>query len=178
MDGLRITHRAGFTLIEMLVVVVAIGILAGFALDRLFPLIGRAERVAFLRIQAQLQNQLTLATAERMARGESASIPGLTGSNPMQLLLKPPENYLGEFTGQPADAPSGHWYFDTSIASLVYLVGGHTRFDGLEGPQDRALFQVRLAFTDMNGNGSYEPSRDRFDGIWLAPVYPYSWPDA
>ena len=169
--------RAGFTLIELLVVVVAIGILAGFALDRLYPLIGRAERVAFMRIQAQLQNQLTLVTAERMARGESATIPALAGTNPMQYLLKPPENYLGQFYGGPADAPSGHWYYDTLTANLVYLVGGHTRFDGLDGPHDRVLFRVRLAFTDRNGNGSYESSRDRFDGIWLAPVYAYSWPD-
>ena len=169
---------AGFTLIEMLVVVVAIGILAGFALDRLYPLIGRAERVAFMRLQAQLQNQLTLVTAERMARGESATIPALAGTNPMQYLLKPPENYLGAFDdGQPAGAPSGHWYFDTLTGTLVYLVGGHTRFDGLDGPEDRVLFRVRLAFTDQNGNGRYEPSRDRFDGIWLAPVYAYSWPD-
>ena len=171
------TARGGFTLIEMLVVVVAIGILAGFALDRLLPLIGRAERVAFMRIQAQLQNQLTLVTAERMVRGESATIPALAGTNPMQHLLKPPENYLGEFAGMPDEPPSGHWYFDTLTATLVYLVGSHTRFDGLDGPDDRALLQVRLAFTDMNDNGSYEASRDRFDGIWLAPVYAYQWPD-
>ena len=55
--------RAGFTLIELLVVVVAIGILAGFALDRLYPLIGRAERVAFMRIQAQLLSALLLIVA-------------------------------------------------------------------------------------------------------------------
>ena len=168
---------AGFTLIEMLVVVVAIGILAGVALDRLYPLIGRAERVAFLRMQAQLQNQLTLLTAERMVRGESATIPALADSNPMDFLLKAPENYLGAFAGVPAGAPAGHWYFDTVTATLVYLVGSHTRFDGLDGPDDRVLFRVRLAFADVNGNGIYDPSGDRFDGIWLAPVYAYSWPD-
>ena len=176
MDAGRLA-RAGFTLIEMLVVVVAIGILAGVALDRLYPLIGRAERVAFLRMQAQLQNQLTLVTAEQMVRGNSAAIPALADSNPMDFLLKAPENYLGAFAGAPPDAPSGHWYFDTATASLVYLVGGHTRFDGLDGPDDRVLFRVRLAFKDANGNGIYDPSADRFDGIWLAPVYAYSWPD-
>jgi prepilin-type N-terminal cleavage/methylation domain-containing protein len=169
--------RGGFTLVEMLVVIVAIGILAGFALDRLYPLIGRAERVAFMRIQSQLQNQLTLVTAERMVRGESATIPGLAGSNPMGFLLKPPENYLGEVEGAPSEPVSGHWYFDTSTGTLVYQVGGHTRFDGLDGPDDQALFQVRLAFKDNDGNGRFEAARDRFDGIWLAPVYAYSWPD-
>ncbi len=177
MSSLRPGTSAGFTLIEMLVVVVAIGILAGFALDRLYPLIGRAERVAFMRIQAQLQNQLTLVTAERMVRGESATIPQLAGANPMALLLKPPENYLGEFEGEPGGAPDGHWYFNMITGTLVYLVGGHTRFDGLDGPADKVLFRVRLAFTDRNDNGRYEASRDRFDGIWLAPVYAYRWPD-
>jgi general secretion pathway protein G len=177
MASARDRARGGFTLIEMLVVIVCIGILAGFALDRLLPLIGRAERVAFMRIQSQLQNQLTLVTAERMVRGESATIPALAGSNPMDFLLKPPENYLGAFEGMPNDSPSGHWYFDTSTGTLVYQVGSHTRFDGLDGPADQALFQVRLAFTDENGDGVYQASRDRFDGIWLAPVYAYSWPD-
>ena len=177
MSARRLCLSAGFTLIEMLVVVVAIGILAGFALDRLYPLIGRAERVAFMRIQGQLKNALTLATAERIARGESATVPAMAGSNPMSYLLKPPENYLGEFTGEPPDETSGHWYFNTEDGTLIYRVRSHTRFDGLEGPADRVLFQVRLAFADRNHNGRYDPSHDRFDGVLIASLYPYQWPD-
>lgn len=162
----------------MVVVVVAIGILAGVALERVLPLIGQAERVAFMRVQGQLQNALMLETAQRLVRGESRRVPQMAGSNPMDYVLQPPANYLGSYA-EPAHAqmPAGHWYFDEGRERLVYRVGSHANFATDGGPVDRAEFQVRLAFRDQNGNGSFDPSADTFDGIWLKPTYPYHWPE-
>ena len=99
MSPIRRDPARGFSLLEMVVVVVCIGILAGLALERLLPLIGKAERVAFIRVQGQLQNAVMLETAQRLTRGESHRVPQMVGSNPMDYVLQPPANYLGSFEG-------------------------------------------------------------------------------
>ena len=60
---LPIARGAGFSLIELAVVVVIVGVLIGVVLDRLLPLIGRAERAAFLQTQADLQSALLVEAA-------------------------------------------------------------------------------------------------------------------
>jgi general secretion pathway protein G len=172
----RPAFARGFTLLEMVAVVVAIGILAGVALERLLPLIGRAERVAFLRVQGQLQSALMLETARRLSRGEGATIPRLSGSNPMEYLLKPPENYLGSHPNPVhREMQPGRWYFDAGRGRLVYRVGRQARFESDEGPADRVEFRVALGFRDRNDNGIYDAGADVFDGIWMQPVYAFQW---
>jgi prepilin-type N-terminal cleavage/methylation domain-containing protein len=168
----------GFTLIEFVVVVVAIGILTGVALDRLLPLIGHAERAAFVQVQAHLQSALLLETAERITRGESATLIELDGSNPMALLLQAPANYLGALDRpQPDELPGRKWYYDEHQRRLVYRVGNYGRFKALAGPSNRVEFLVRFVYRDRNGNGTYEAGRDTFDGMRLEPVHAYKWPE-
>src|SRR6185295_11642372 len=95
--GARLTNDmrrpSGFSLVELLVVVIAIGILAGALLDRVLPLIGRAQRAAFVQVKADLQTALLLEAAERITRGEGPSLQNLADGNPMTLLLAAPANY-------------------------------------------------------------------------------------
>jgi hypothetical protein len=159
-------------------VVVAIAILMGFALNRLLPLVGRAQRAAFLDVQRDLQSALLLAAAERITSGAAATIPELAASNPMSLLLQPPANYAGELAaGPPSDLPGATWYFDAQSGSLAYRVGRYTRFAARSGPADRIELRVAFAYEDRNGNGQFDAAGDRFDGLRLAPLHPYDWPD-
>lgn len=169
----------GFTLVEFLVVVVAIGILAGVALDRLLPLIGRAQRASFMQTRADLQSALLLEAADRITRGETQSLAELATANPMTLLLSAPANYLGAIVPSDDDAelPRASWYFDEHARRLVYRVGRYTRFDGLDGPADRIELAVSLVYTDRDGDGAFDAARDRFEGLKLDSVSPYSWPD-
>ena len=168
----------GFTLLELVVVVVAIAILAGFALDRLPPLVGRAQRVAFMQVQSELQTALLLAAADRITRGESQTLPELAGANPMTLLLKPPGNYLGEIGRGEAESAPGHtWFYVTESGQLVYRVGRHTRFEPLEGPKDRVELRVSFLFGDGDGDGIFSNGRDDFHGLRLDSVHSYRWPD-
>jgi prepilin-type N-terminal cleavage/methylation domain-containing protein len=168
----------GFSLTELLVVVVAIGILAGALLDRVLPLIGRAQRAAFMHVKADLQTALLLEAAERITRGDAATLPALADVNPITLLLAPPENYLGSFA-LPADdeMPAASWYFDEHSRRLVYRVGRYTRFDGQGGPPRRVELTTEFVFEDRNGSGSYEPAADEFEGLRLTPVHAFAWPD-
>ena len=171
-------YSRGFSLLELVVVVIAVAILLGVALDRLLPLVGRAQRAAFLDVQRELQSSLLLAAAERITSGEAATIPELAAGNPMSLLLQPPANYLGELPPPvPADVPHASWYFDEQSGRLVYRVGPYTRFAAREGPADRIELRVAFAYQDRNGNGVFDAAGDRFDGLKLAPVHTYDWPD-
>jgi prepilin-type N-terminal cleavage/methylation domain-containing protein len=168
----------GFSLLELVVVVIAVALLIGVALDRLLPIIGRAQRAAFLDVQRTLQSSLLLAAAERITSGEAATIPELAAANPMSLLLQPPANYLGELppSGQAA-VPRGSWYFDEQSGRLVYRVGRYARFAARQGPADRIELRVAFAYQDRNGNGVFDAAGDRFDGLRLEPLHAYDWPD-
>lgn len=158
--------------------VIAVAILLGVALDRLLPLVGRAQRAAFLDVQRNLQSALLLAAAERITSGEAATIPELAAANPMSLLLQPPANYLGALAApESADVPRASWYFDEHSGRLVYRLGRYTRFAGRDGSADRIELQVAFAYQDRDGNGTFDATGDRFDGLKLEPVHAYDWPD-
>lgn len=168
----------GFTLIELMVVVIAVGIMAGFALDRLLPLVGRAERVAFLQVEGQLKSALLLEAANRITRGESATLPELAAENPMNLLLQPPSNYIGALSGpNPDEIPGRSWYYDKHDGRLAYRVGRFTRFKALNGPDNVIEFRIAFVYRDRNGDGKFEASRDEFGGLRLEPLHRFDWPD-
>jgi prepilin-type N-terminal cleavage/methylation domain-containing protein len=174
----RASAARGFGLLELVVVVAAVAVLMGVALDRFLPLVGRAQRVAFLQVRGNLQSALLIAAAERITRGEPDRIAELAEANPMALLLTPPRNYLGSLgTREPGSLPGASWYYDEHESVLVYRVGKHTRFNALDGPADRVAFKVIFAYDDRDGDGAFDASRDHFAGLKLDSVDAYDWPD-
>lgn len=168
----------GFSLLELVVVVIAVAILIGVALDRLLPLIGRAQRAAFLQVRSELQSALLLEAAERITRGESATLPELAAANPMALLLTPPANYVGALAeARPEDVPPASWYFDDAAKTLAYRVGTHTRFAAKGGPDRLIELRVAFVFDDRDADGMFDAVRDDFGGLELEPVHAYDWPD-
>ena len=161
----------GLTLIETLVVVIAVGIMAGLALQRLLPLIGKAEVVSFMSVRNQLDSALLMETAKRIAAGRSATVTELQGSNPMQLLLRPPDNYIGEVKFPDHDQmPKRSWYFDKVADLLFYRIGDRER---LKSDTNRIAFQVRLSYRDANADGKYGAAADEFRGVMLHPLDGY-----
>lgn len=165
----------GFTLIEFVVVVIVIGVVAGFALDRLLPLIGRAERIAFVQVRAQLQSALLLEAAERITRGEARMLAGLADGNPMTLLLEPPANYRGAYAASGGDLERASWYFDSGRGRLVYRVGKHAEFETLDGLPGVVELFVQFAYDDRDEDGDYDAGRDTFEGLRLAEATVYRW---
>jgi prepilin-type N-terminal cleavage/methylation domain-containing protein len=168
----------GFSLLELVVVVCAVAILVGLALDRLLPLVGRAQRAAFLQVRSDLNSALLLEAAERITRGEAATLPALAATNPMTLLLTPPANYVGSLEWpDEAEIPRASWYYDERLGRLVYRVGRFTRFAAGSGPAELIELEVEFVYQDRDGDGVFAAAGDRFDGLRLKPVHAFDWPD-
>jgi len=165
-------------LLELVVVMAAVAILTGVALDRLLPLVGRAQRAAFQRVQGDLQTALLLEAADRITRGEAHTLVELADTNPMALLLKPPANYVGSIPwADVEEIPRASWYFDEHHGRLGYRVGRHTRFEATSEPRDLIEFAVAFVYQDRDADGVYDAAGDRFDGLRLTSVHAYQWPD-
>jgi prepilin-type N-terminal cleavage/methylation domain-containing protein len=179
-SGLRSSarHARGFSLLELIVVVCAVAILAGVALERILPLVGRAQRAAFLQVRSDLSSALLLEAADRITRGEAVTLSGLAATNPMTLLLEPPANYVGSLEW-PAEAeiPRASWYYDERLGRLGYRVGRHTRFAAGDGPAELIELEVAFVYQDRDADGVFDAAGDRFEGLRLVPVHAYDWPD-
>ncbi len=166
----------GFSLLELVIVIVIISILMVFAISRLLALQVDAERVAMETVVGTLRSALGIKVAEHIVHQDIEGLAALEGSNPMDRLAETPANYLGAFEApDPKTLEDGHWYFDTRERVLVYLVRNKGFFAGGQSDPPRARFQVRLVYNDRNGDGRYQAGIDTIEGVRLAPVEPYTW---
>ena len=168
--------NAGFSLLELVIVIVIISVLLVMAISRLLALQVDAERVTMESVAGILRSALGMKVADSIVNMKVADLPALEGSNPMDLLAETPKNYLGEKEGvDPAKLDDGSWYFDKQDKVLVYLVRHKGFFTGELSNPPRARFALRLVYSDKNGNGVFNPGVDAIEGMRLSPVEPYSW---
>ena len=166
----------GFSLLELLIVVVITSVLMVVAIDRLLKLRYEAERVMVQSVVAALRSALYVEFSASTARGEKNRLDSLRGSNPMLRLSEKPDGYAGEFYGpDPAVFEPGTWYFDTRDRALVYVLRFPEQFvSPLSGPP-RVRFRIEPDFDDIDHNGRYDPGRDPLLGLKLVPLEPFSW---
>lgn len=168
--------QRGFSLLELTIVVGIIAALFAVALDRLLALRAEAERVSVLQMEGVLESALGIQLASYIARGDFAGVAKLQGTNPMDLLMQPPANYLGALQHpDPARIDGGLWYFDTATHTLVYRVHSADYFHDDLGPPARAEYQIQILFKDAHGDGRYQPGSDALYGIRLVNLAPYQW---
>ena len=170
----------GFSLLELLIVIVIASVLMLVAVDRLLRLRFEAERVTVESMLTGLKSALYIEFAGAAVRGRpDAAALEATGSNPMKLLAERPDTYAGEYAdADPGSVAPGSWYFDTRQGHLVYVVRFPEQFSSaLAGPA-RARWRVEPDFDDRDGNGRFDLGRDSARGLRLVAVEPYTWKDA
>lgn len=166
----------GFSLLELVVVIVLISFLVTLAISRLLAAQVDAERVTMETVAGTLRSAIGMKVAESIVKYQVPGLSKLEGSNPMDLLAETPRNYLGEFDGvDPSTLQDGSWYFDKRAKTLDYLVRNKGFFTGGASNPPRARFTMRLVYSDKNGNGVFDRGVDEVQGLRLSPVEPYSW---
>lgn len=171
--------RSGFTLFELIIVIVLVGLLFLVAAWRLLPLRGDAEAAHVASTIGTLRSALGLEVSERIVEDSLESAAALARSNPMALLASAPGNYAGEVTSaeSPAISP-GDWYFEVDSGQLRYRV----RFPRYLADRPVAepvelAWMVRLRYLDHNDNGQYDPGTDSLRGIALEALDNPQWAD-
>lgn len=159
-------RQHGFTMLEMVITVMLVLVLYVTVLEKLLPLRGDAEAANVATVAGSLRSALGLEVADRLVRSELDRISDLEGENPMRFLAEVPENYLGEVSGvDPANLPTGNWYFDSAAGELVYLVR-HTDYFRTELPgPPRMVFRTELVYNE----------RDELAGVRLRRVNAFVW---
>lgn len=174
----RHAARAGFSLLELVVVIVLISVLLSVAIERLLVIRAKAERAAMEQVIGSLRSGLQIRVAELVAKNRIEEVVALTGSNPMLRLAEAPERYLGELFGpDPGVLQPGSWYFDSRDHALVYLIESADFFESALPPPPRARFTVEPIFEDVNGNGHFDVGVDAVRGVRLAQREAYLWRD-
>ncbi|HYL88127.1 MAG TPA: prepilin-type N-terminal cleavage/methylation domain-containing protein [Burkholderiales bacterium] len=172
----RRRDQPGFSLLELVVVIVLISILLTIAIQQLIVAKAQAERVAMQQVLGSIRSGMTIRLAELILRGKLSEADLLAGSNPMQFLAEVPQNYVGElFDPDPRSVPRGSWYFDRKEGTLCYVVDSTEYFAAASPPPARARFAIRTVFEDQDGNGRYDRGVDLLRGLQLATLEPYAW---
>ncbi len=183
----------GFSLFELVAFIISVAIIYAYAANRFAEFPAQAERASFIAVITQLQTGINLELISAVTGGNAGAAALLEDINPMDLMLLPPSNYLGAFSGPPsAGLPRRSWYFDNSRMELVYLVSDSTgvflAFDEQLVPVSEIRFSVTTDYGEVDiqsgldvriasraGEIPQENRRSRLNGVVLKPVTPFYW---
>ena len=170
-----IKKQQGFTLLELVVVIIIISILGLFALDRIFVIRIAAEQAAVKQLVGTIKSALGLEVARLALDGNLASVAKLDKTNPMLLLSQTPSHYVGAKDETNHIIKPGVWYFDIKHKALVYNVlyteGFQTSLNGVP----RIRYRIKLVYNDQNRNKRFDARHDSIGGLDLLPVESFSW---
>ena len=109
-----INKQKGFTLIELIVVMVIVGLLGAVAVPKFIDLTDKAEAASVKNVLGSVRSALSLKVASGLVNGDNLQSWTYNGSaplNPMNdLLAEKPESYLGVLTTNPAASETGKWW--------------------------------------------------------------------
>jgi prepilin-type N-terminal cleavage/methylation domain-containing protein len=168
--------QSGFTLFELIVVVVIISILAATFLNRVMYYQEQAEKTAMVEVAAAIQTSLILQYGQMLIHGREREVSTLAVENPMNWLLKKPPNYAGEFFAPtPASVHSGNWVFDLKSRELIYIpsLTGHLA-PGKDGYK-WIRYRVALKYEPAYGASGGTANPREFIGVLFEQVEPNLW---
>lgn len=162
-------NLAGFTLLELIVVICVAGVLAAAAVERLLYYQELAEKAAMESVLAGTKMGLQIRMAELIITGNQGRVVELETENPMRWLDEPPASYGGEYG---ASAKAGNWYFAPDQRQLVYVPNSSRHLQVGDDEPKELRFQVTLRYAEMDGGAGMMKT---LSGVVMEPVRPYRW---
>ena len=163
-------NASGFTMLELVVVIIIISILGLFAMNRFWSLRIAAERASVKQVTGNIRSALGMEVARYALDNRLAELPRLDGSNPMLLLAQTPVGYIGESAPDAAAITDGSWYFDPGTRTLNYRVSYRKNFDGRPEALPPHRWRITLVYRDRNNNQRFDPDLDAIGGLDLVSL--------
>jgi len=158
----------GFSLLELVVSLTLVAVLVGVFLDRALYYREQAEKSAMEQVANDLRSSVNLRVAELVLESRFADLAALPSQNPMDLLARKPQNYLGVLDGSGVqEVVTGNWYFDKTSKEVVYYVDSGQYFASDDQGRMRVAWRVKL---EKGVGGAAAPQWAR-----LELVQPYRW---
>ncbi len=165
----------GFTLIELIFVIVIIAVLIGIFLNRATYYQEQSEKTAMEQVAGAIQSALIIEYGKTLTRGKPADFAALALDNPMNWLQKKPRNYAGEyFDPSPMAVESGNWTFDLKSRDLIYVPRNTSYFKPGTDGKKWIRFHVVIHY-DTTRLPSAQNTTPELTGTLFEPVRPYSW---
>ena len=134
----KTTSRNGFTLIELIIVMVILGIMAAVAVPRYLDSIENAEKSAEKAVISSIRAGLKQAANDSLYSNGRASWP----TNPFDALAEKPLGYkINEVTGAAENTGNanedGEWTFNTTTSQITHQRADNSRhaWDYVKGVQ-------------------------------------------
>jgi len=132
--------RNGFTLIELIIVIVVIGILATVAIPKFLELRVEAEKAAVDTMLGSLESAMSIYASRQYLNNNS-----ITVHNPFDDLSNVPNNYNGvNDPVTPANTPDGTWSFRTSGNWIMYNTKAPISGGWLNGGERFIIYRVEV----------------------------------
>ncbi len=161
-------HPRGFSLLELAVSLTLAAVLVGVFLERALYYRELAEKSAMEQVAQDLRASVNLRVAELVLENRFQEVALLAAQNPMALLARKPQNYLGVLgDGRVQEVVTGNWYFDNTSKEVVYYVDSGRFFVPDEQGRMRVAWRVKLV---QGVEGAAAPQWAR-----LELAQPYRW---
>ena len=171
------SRQKGFSLLELVIVIILISLLIVIAIDRLLVLGVEAERVSVAKIAGEIRSAMGIQVAKTIVEdGNLQKVGKLDKSNPMNMLAETPATYLGEYPAKEIqELEGGNWVFDKTNGELVYLVINDGYLKTTLPGRKRIRFQIQMVYEDKNRNKRFDAGVDSASGIRLKELDGYTW---
>ncbi|HDL04551.1 MAG TPA: prepilin-type N-terminal cleavage/methylation domain-containing protein [candidate division Zixibacteria bacterium] len=162
MFGKSNKNQNGFTLIELVIIIIIIGILAAVAIPRLFSVTKEAETATVDNMVASLESAMSIYTARQYMRSQPIEV-----HNPFDDLSNIPANYNGSVDPvDPSNTPDGTWSWRPSGGWIMYNPRAPISGGWVSGGETFIVYQVQPVIDGVDTVGLRLVTTDLYDYSW------------